>query len=639
MPELEVALRVALQATEAARAILLEECARGDGPRGEIGKCPADDEAESAIRRVLCEAFPGWGYLGEETGAIAATEGEGEHNVWFVDPNDGTTSMQRGYRGHAIAIGLVRDGVPVLGVVCAVDAPDDEGDLFAWADGCGPIRRNGVELVPRVWQTRLGPEDVIGMPQGANRNPVGYLACVEPARFISSPSIAYRLALVAAGDFAATFSLNYVHAWDTAAGHALVRAAGGAVVDEHGHAITYPARGLGNVSRVFAGPPAVVEQLRRQAWDRAPRSGFGESVPPSDRVPVRAEASRLAHRPGALSRAQGCLLGQLSGDSLGALVEFKSADSIAARYLDGGPRSLADGGPHVITAGQPTDDSELALCLARCIVARGCFDEEAVAVAYAGWYHGWTHADSPETCSHRWCRPFDMGGTIARALGAVSADDARGGQARFRAESAASRSSQANGALMRLAPIGIWGAYRDASVVAAAARADTRLTHPHQVCQDASAVYATSLAATIREGLDASRTYKFAMDWLRHSSAEPSVAAALQAAQSGAPADYLSQQGWVLVALQNAFYQLLHAASLEDGVVATVRAGGDTDTNAAICGALLGAVHGRPAIPEQWQKMVLSCRPMIGEAGVRQPRPAIFWPTDALVLAERLLMS
>ena len=43
----------------------------------------------------------------------------------------------------------------------------------------------------------------------------------------------------------------------------------------------------------------------------------------------------------------------------------------------------------------------------------------------------------------------------------------------------------------------------------------------------------------------------------------------------------------MLIALQNAFFELLHAASLEEAVVRTVRRGGDTDTNAAICGALL----------------------------------------------------
>jgi ADP-ribosylglycohydrolase len=55
--------------------------------------------------------------------------------------------------------------------------------------------------------------------------------------------------------------------------------------------------------------------------------------------------------------------------------------------------------------------------------------------------------------------------------------------------------------------------------------------------------------------------------------------------------------GWVLIALQNAFWQLLHAATLEEGVIDTISRGGDTDTTAAIAGALLGAVHGRQAIP------------------------------------------
>jgi len=68
--------------------------------------------------------------------------------------------------------------------------------------------------------------------------------------------------------------------------------------------------------------------------------------------------------------------------------------------------------------------------------------------------------------------------------------------------------------------------------------------------------------------------------------------------------------------------------------VRTVRRGGDTDTNAAIAGALLGAVYGRSALPPQWRSMVLSCRPLAGHA----PRPRRYWPVDCEVLAERLLL-
>jgi ADP-ribosylglycohydrolase len=200
---------------------------------------------------------------------------------------------------------------------------------------------------------------------------------------------------------------------------------------------------------------------------------------------------------------------------------------------------------------------------------------------------------------------------------------------------AANRDSQSNGALMRASPIGIWGTFHDAAKVADIARQDAQLTHPHQVCQDASAVFVATLAATIREGLSPVQAYDFGVQ----RGATSTVMDALTSARTSPPTDYLSQQGWVLIALQNAFYQLLHAPSLEQALVTTVRAGGDTDTNAAICGALLGAVHGRASIPDQWQQMVLSCRPLIGQPGIRQPRPAVFWPNDALVLAERLLTA
>ncbi|HEY2595222.1 MAG TPA: inositol monophosphatase family protein, partial [Chloroflexota bacterium] len=517
-------------------------------------------------------------------------------------------------------------------------APDDRGDLIYWAEGCGPIRRNDVDLPPRSWSEQLTSCDVVGLSQAGNRNPVGYLSCVAPARYVSCPSIAYRLALVAVGEHVATFSLNYLRPWDFAAGHALVRAAGGILVDEHGQQIVYATDGPAKPTQVFAGQPNVVQDLARRHWDGISRSGFGDAAPPPDLAPVRAQVGKLEHDPGVLSRAQGCLLGQLAGDALGALVEFQAEKRIAERYPEGGPRQLASGGPHSIVAGQPTDDSELALVLARSLVAHAGFNSEAAARAYAGWYHGWTHALEPAACKHPWCRPFDVGRTTARALGAISAADVDEGRAAERARSAANVESQANGALMRISPVGVWGAFQEPDVVAEAARQDARLTHPHAVCQSASAVLAVTLAAAIREGLTPEQTHAFAVQWLRQDRANEALIRVVEAARREPPSDYLTQQGWVLIALQNSFYQLLHAATLEDGVVATVRRGGDTDTNAAICGALLGAVLGRDAVPEQWQRMVLSCRPMPGHADVPQPRPAIYWPTDALVLAERLLL-
>src|SRR5205085_11379671 len=100
-------------------------------------------------------------------------------------------------------------------------------------------------------------------------------------------------------------------------------------------------------------------------------SGIRRAEPPDPLIEAypsgRLAPGRAVADPVKLSRAQGCLLGQVAGDSLGSLVEFQSPDAIRARYPDG-LRNLADGGTWGTVPGQPTDDSEMALTLARPIV-------------------------------------------------------------------------------------------------------------------------------------------------------------------------------------------------------------------------------------------------------------------------------
>jgi ADP-ribosylglycohydrolase len=75
---------------------------------------------------------------------------------------------------------------------------------------------------------------------------------------------------------------------------------------------------------------------------------------------------------------------------------------------------------------------------------------------------------------------------------------------------------------------------------------------------------------------------------------------------------------------------------VEEAIVATVESGGDTDTNGAIAGALVGAIHGRDAFPSRWILPILACR-SLAEAGAKRPRPSVYWTDDALDLAEALL--
>lgn len=308
--------------------------------------------------------------------------------------------------------------------------------------------------------------------------------------------------------------------------------------------------------------------------------------------------------PEILDRAQGCWLGQLAGDALGSLVEFQSPDMIAQAYPDG-VRLLADGGVWNTLAGQPTDDSEMALMLARSLIKERRYVEKKVKESYLYWLNS---------------GPFDLGQTIASGL--------RGHP---------NPESQANGALMRISPLGIFGAGKPLKKVAALARRDAALTHVHPICQDVNALFVMALALAIEQGVEPDHLFGQIQQWAADMGADQAILEAIEAAKDAPPADFMVHQGWVLKAFQNALYQLLHAPDLEQGVVDTVGRGGDTDTNAAICGALLGAVYGRSYIPEQWENCVLNCRPDPFDKQIVHPRPKVFWPGDALELAEGLL--
>jgi ADP-ribosylglycohydrolase len=453
---------------------------------------------------------------------------------------------------------------------------------------------------------------------GADTNAAAAVRCVEPARYIAMPSIAYRLALAAVGDAVAAASINGPLGWDYAAGHALIRGAGGVFINQRGDAITYTHDGQSFAGRCFGGDPATAAALWPRDWSavfssagRVTRTSFPLTKP---------EPGAAVSDPDRLARAQGCLLGQLIGDSLGGQVEFRSAENLRAAY-PAGLHEMVDGGAWNILAGQPTDDSELALILARTLVREQTFDPRVVLQSYLYWYLS---------------RPFDIGSTTGAALEAASEGKSEDERLQLALQHA-NHDSQANGSLMRISPLGIFAA-GSPETAARCVRADSRLTHPHPVCQDACAVFAAAIAHAVAEGGSPSQCFQAALDFAERLGVCADVRSALADAEQGPPQDFQTHQGWVLVALRNAFFQLLHAPNLEEGLVATVMAGGDTDTNAAIAGALLGAVHGRRALPGRWVRAVLSCRPLRRTPTVH-PRPTEFWPVDALELAEALLLA
>ncbi|HEY5899417.1 MAG TPA: inositol monophosphatase family protein [Burkholderiales bacterium] len=573
-----------IAAVEAEGERLRAEFYAPQGPRGRRGSCPLDREIEERLQVALQALLPAR-FCGEECAASAGTR---EGWVWLVDPHDGTFEYTAGRRGSAVSVGLVRDGVPVLGVVHAPDAPDRGPDTIAWAEGTDGIWRNGKRIRIDLSKEELKPGALVWATASSAHKPVAWSRAVTPARYVAMPSIAYRLARIAAGDGVATVSTHGVNEYDIAAGMALIRAAGGVALDAEGREIRLEGNSERRVSGCFAGAPQAAAQLAAFDWKRL------------DAEPRRDARLALAFprkwQPQVLSRAQGALLGQVIGDSLGSRVEFKPAAEIAALY-PGGLRELGEGGVYHMIAGQPTDDSEMALTLARSIVREKKYDAAKVLDGYRAWLTS---------------RPVDVGVTTERGLLGLTTTD-----------------SESNGSLMRVAPIGIWAA-GDPSLAARTARDDSALTHTHSTCLEACAAYCAALAAGIA---GASRDEMF--EAAAAHAKGPAHDAVKRAAKGIAPTDYFTHRVWVLVALQNAFY-CLKELPFEEALVQTVAQGGDTDTNAAIAGALLGAHYGRGAIPARWIFPVLACRPL-AEAGALRPRPMEYWPDDVLELAEALL--
>lgn len=218
--------------------LLLAEWRRPGGPRGQGDKAAVDMEIEQQLREVLLQLLD-CDFWGEETGHTLT----GHLWCWVIDPNDGTSDFLQGRKGSAISVGLLRDSVPVLGVVYAPVTEDRGSDCIAWSEGLPHVLRNGEPVVADLTWQDLTAASVVLVSAAAATQPQLNTELCAPGQFLAMPSIAYRLARVAAGDGVCAVSLYPLSAHDVAAGHALLRASGGVLLDQDGQPITYRTEG------------------------------------------------------------------------------------------------------------------------------------------------------------------------------------------------------------------------------------------------------------------------------------------------------------------------------------------------------------------------------------------------------------
>ncbi|KAE9549136.1 hypothetical protein FO519_007658 [Halicephalobus sp. NKZ332] len=309
-----------------------------------------------------------------------------------------------------------------------------------------------------------------------------------------------------------------------------------------------------------------------------------------------------------MDRIRGVFFGQLIGDALGSRYEFKSSQEVLKMTAEDKRNSflpILGGGPFNMRPGQVTDDSEMALSLMEALLKNKNFDQAEVAKNYVTWVES---------------KPPDIGITTSMALwgnsGFLQKNEKKELLENVLKNVRENNSkSLSNGSLMRQSPLGIF--FRNRPGLLEAVEKDTKLTHLDQTVVDASFLYNFAIAELIK-GKSPQDVYR---EILQHSAAtkNPIIFDLLTAAEispipvklpDGSITDgHSSKIGYLGVAFQGAFYQLLHSTSFEKALEEVIQRGGDTDTNGCIAATLLGAKFGVGAIPQEWIDTVKSAKP------------------------------
>ena len=288
----------------------------------------------------------------------------------------------------------------------------------------------------------------------------------------------------------------------------------------------------------------------------------------------------------ALERYRGCLLGLAVGDAVGTTLEFRPQGTFEP--ID----DMVGGGPFELQAGEWTDDTSMALCLAASLVECQRFDGRDQMQRYLRW------RDQGYMGSNGFC--FDIGGTVAAALHifertgnpfAGSIDPATAG----------------NGSLMRLAPVPLFYAH-DPKIAIEQAANSSRTTHGAVAAVDAcrylAALIIGALQGQPKEEL-LSPGYNPLPAYWEASPLAPEIATLALGSFKARNPPQIRGTGYVVNSLEAALWAFYHSTTFRDGCLLAVNLGDDADTTGAIYGQLAGAFYGEEGIPQGWREKIV----------------------------------
>lgn len=297
----------------------------------------------------------------------------------------------------------------------------------------------------------------------------------------------------------------------------------------------------------------------------------------------------------------GVLFGQAIGDALGLAAEGMSRDQVAATYPNG-VNDYTDIVQDEFRSRWPrgawTDDTDQMLCILDSLLDKGTVDPHDIAARFLRWFrlggqgigrHTYNVLRMPQYEQH----PYEAAEFIWR----------------FGREKSAP-----NGALMRTCVLGIWD-YRNEADVRTNTERVCRLTHADPRCVG-SCVLVTHIIACELFGKAVCEEELVRLGSEYAPEIEEFVRLGFQPDLSQLNLDDGASKGYTLRTLAAGLWAYSFGTDFRTALQAIVAAGGDTDTNGAVAGALLGARMGYAALPEAWVQGLLD-RDLLAERAAR----------------------
>ncbi len=198
----------------------------------------ADLESQRIILAALKTLTPDIPVLSEESAQAPWAERRTWRRLWVVDPLDGTREFVKRNGEFTVNIALVVDHEPVLGIVSA----PAQGLVYWGAAGIGAFSRHaGAEQLRIHASAPQAPLRVVGSRSHASPETAGYLARLAP-HVLTGMGSSLKFCLIAEGKADLYPRFGPTSEWDTAAGQALLEAAGGHVTRLDRHRLRYNCR-------------------------------------------------------------------------------------------------------------------------------------------------------------------------------------------------------------------------------------------------------------------------------------------------------------------------------------------------------------------------------------------------------------